>query len=50
VHQKEQYEQFRAKIEDLKKVKSDLDVRIIGSDVSLRAIDTAGKNMDHADI
>ena len=42
------YEQFRAEIEDLRKVKSDLDIQIIGSDVSLKAIETATKNMDHA--
>ena len=37
-------------MEDLRKIKSDLDVQIIGSDVSLRAIDTASKNMEHAEI
>lgn len=48
IHSRELYEKFRAEMEDLKKVKSDLDVRIIGSDVSLRAIETASKNMEHA--
>lgn len=37
-------------MEDMRKIKSDLDVRIIGSDISLRAIETASNNMDHAEI
>lgn len=34
----------------MRKIKSDLDIQIIGSDVSLRAIETASKNMEHAQI
>ena len=41
---------FKAEIEEIRKIKSDLDVQIIGSDVSLRAIETATNNMDFAKI
>ena len=34
----------------MRKIKSDLDVQIIGSDISLRAIETATKNVDFANI
>ena len=50
IHMQEQYELFKAEIEEVRKIKSDLDVQIIGSDVSLRAIETATNNMDFAKI
>ena len=50
IHDSEKYEQFRSEIEELRKIKSDLDIQIIGSDISLKAIDTATMNMDHAEI
>ena len=50
IHLKDEYEQFKAELSEVKKIKSDLDIRIIGSDVSLKAIDTATKNMDYAQI
>lgn len=37
-------------MEEVRKIKSDLDIQIIGSDISLNAIETAQKNMDHAQI
>lgn len=37
-------------MEEIRKVKSELDIRLIGSDVSLNAIETASNNMRHANI
>ena len=37
-------------MEQIRKIKTDLDVQIIGSDISLRAIEVASKNMDFANI
>ena len=34
----------------MKKIKSELDIQIIGSDISLRAIETSSNNMDFANI
>ena len=50
IHDTDKFEQFRSEVEDLRKVKSDLDIQIIGSDVSLRAVETACKNMNFAQI
>jgi methylase of polypeptide subunit release factors len=37
-------------LNDFKKVKQHIDIQIIGSDVSLKAIDTASNNMNFADL
>lgn len=37
-------------MEEVKKIKHEIDIQIIGSDISIRAIDTASKNMNFADI
>ena len=50
IHDNEKFEEFRAEMEEIRKIKSDLDIRIIGSDVSLKAIETATNNMNHANI
>ena len=50
IHDKELFERFRQEIEEVNRIKHDMDIRIIGSDVSIRAIETAQKNMDFADI
>ena len=50
IHEHDKYEEFRAELEGLKKIKSDLDIQIIGSDISLHAIETSTKNMEHAQI
>ena len=34
----------------MRKIKSDLDIQLIGSDISLSAVDTAINNMNFADI
>jgi putative N6-adenine-specific DNA methylase len=48
IHKKDEYERFKSELSDFKKVKHDVDVQIIGSDISIRAIDTASKNMQYA--
>jgi methylase of polypeptide subunit release factors len=37
-------------LNEFQKIKSDIDIQIIGSDISIRAIDTATKNMEFAKI
>ena len=34
----------------MRKVKHDLDIRLIGSDISIKAIETASKNMHFANV
>lgn len=50
VHKAEEYERFKSDLEQLRKVKSDLDIRLIGSDISIRAIEAASNNLDFANI
>ena len=50
IHQKEVFERFREEAEDFRKIKREIDVQLIGSDISIRAIETASKNMDFADV
>ena len=50
IHQKDQYEKFREELNEFQKIKQHIDVQIIGSDISIKAIDTADKNMEYANI
>lgn len=50
IHKADEFERFRSEVEELRKIKSDLDIQIIGSDVSMKAIETATKNMEFAQI
>ena len=52
IHDAKAYEQFKLEIEELKSVneKDRLDVWLIGSDISLNAIETAEKNINHANL
>ncbi|CDW76469.1 UNKNOWN [Stylonychia lemnae] len=52
VHQREQYEKFKEELNDYQKMvkKDQIDIQIIGSDVSQKAIETSIKNCDHSDI
>jgi hypothetical protein len=46
----ELFDKFKHEAEEVRKIKHDLDIRIIGSDISIKAIDTASKNMQFANI
>jgi methylase of polypeptide subunit release factors len=35
---------------EVRKIKHDLDIQIIGSDISIRAVDTAASNMKFAEL
>jgi len=37
-------------MDQIRKVKHDLDIQLIGSDISIRAVDTATKNVEFADL
>ena len=50
IHKKDEYEKFKHDLTEFKKVQKHVDVQIIGSDISIRAIDTASKNMQHANL
>ena len=52
VHQKEAYEQFRIELNDFQKMhkRHEIDVQIIGSDISQKAIEATCKNIEYAEI
>ena len=52
IHSAKAYEEFKREIEEFKKVdeKDKVDIWLIGSDISLKAIETAEKNIDHANL
>ena len=37
-------------VEETRKIKRELDVQLIGSDISIKAIDTSTKNIEYADL
>jgi len=37
-------------MDQIRKVKHDLDIQLSGSDISIRAVDTATKNVEFADL
>ena len=47
IHKKEGYEEFRSDLNDFQKMKKrhEIDIQIIGSDVSQKAIDTSINNV-----
>lgn len=52
IHQKEKYAAFKEELNNYEKMvkKHDIDVQLIGSDISQRAIETSIKNCDYSDI
>lgn len=52
IHQSEAYQQFKVDLNDFQKMKKrhEIDIQIIGSDISQRAVDTTIKNVEYAEI
>lgn len=50
MHNAEAYERFKQEVEEVRRIKSDLDVQIIGSDISIRAIEASSNNLDFANV
>jgi 23S rRNA G2445 N2-methylase RlmL len=52
IHKKEGYEEFKSDLNDFQKMKRrhEIDIQLIGSDVSQKAIETSINNVDYSDI
>lgn len=50
IHDKEAFDRYRQEVEETRKIKRELDVQLIGSDISIKAIDTSTKNVEFADL
>ena len=50
IHDRMVFENFQSEMDQIRKIKHDLDIQLIGSDISIRAIDTATNNVAFADL
>jgi 23S rRNA G2445 N2-methylase RlmL len=52
IHQKDQYAQYREELSDFSKMlkRREIDLQIIGSDISQKAIETTVKNIGYSEV
>lgn len=50
VHQRDVFEEFRENMNEIAKIKSHLDIQLVGSDISLRAVEASSNNVKYADL